>query len=352
MSDRITIAIDAMGGDYGPTVTVPAALQALAEHPELAITVVGDEKALQRELQRNKAYPGDRLSLHHASEVVEMSDPPSKALRGKKDASMRVAADLVKDERARACISAGNTGAFMAIARFVLKTLPGIERPAIMSAIPSRQGHTHMLDLGANAECPSRQLFQFAVMGSVLSTAVDGLASPRVGLLNIGEEEIKGNDNIRETGELLNASSLNYIGFVEGNDIYTGEVDVVVCDGFVGNVALKSSEGLAKLIGQYMREEFERNLATKFAGLCALPVLRRLQTRMDPRHYNGASLVGLQGIAIKSHGGADVIALKNAIRMALVETEKSVPLRISRLLESTLAEAEVEGNEKESKNAE
>lgn len=339
MPERVTISLDAMSGDYGPPATVPAALQALDAYPELAIVLVGDEQVLRTELKHHKAQLSDRLVLRHASEVVEMSELPSKALRTKKDSSMRVAVDLVKDGRARACVSAGNTGALMAIARFVLKTLPGIDRPAIISAMPSLQGHTHMLDLGANAECTSQQLFQFAVMGSVLATAVNGIDAPRVGLLNIGEEEIKGNEKIRDAAALLSSSSLNYIGFVEGDDIYMGAVDVVVCDGFVGNVALKASEGLAKLVSQFMREEFTRNIATRVSGLCAMPVLKSFQSRMDPRNYNGASLVGLQGIAIKSHGSADVVALRNAIRIALVETEKSVPCRISRLLESTLAQA-------------
>lgn len=336
MNDRVTIAVDAMSGDHGPSVTVPAALRALEEFPELAIILVGDQKVLRRELKAHKTQLGERLVIRHASEVVEMSDPPSRALRNKKDSSMRVAADLVKETRAMACVSAGNTGAFMAIARFVLKTLPGIDRPAIISSIPSVNGHTHMLDLGANAECSSQQLFQFSVMGSVLATAVNGVNEPRVGLLNIGEEETKGNEVIREAADLLNASDLNYIGFVEGNDIYTGAVDVVVCDGFVGNVALKASEGLAALVSQFMHEEFKSSFTSKLAGLCALPVLKRFRSRVDPRNYNGASLLGLQGIAIKSHGGADVVALKNAIRIAMVETEKTVPQRISRLLETTL----------------
>src|SRR5690625_1325322 len=314
MNEKVSIAVDGMSGDYGPSVTVPAVLQALEEFPELSVILVGNQKVLRGVLNKHKARLDERLVLRHASEVVEMSEPPSRAMRAKKDSSMRVAADLVKEGRAMACVSAGNTGAFMAIARFVLKTLPGIDRPAIISAIPSVNGHTHMLDLGANAECSSEQLFQFSVMGSVLVSAVNGIEEPKVGLLNIGEEEMKGNEVLRDAAELLNASDLNYIGFVEGNDIYTGDVDVVVCDGFVGNVALKASEGLASLVSQFMHEEFKRNLVSKFSGLCALPVLNRFRDRVDPRNYNGASLLGLQGVAIKSHGSADVIALKNAIR--------------------------------------
>jgi glycerol-3-phosphate acyltransferase PlsX len=336
--ERVTIAVDAMSGDHGPSATVPAALQALKAYPRLAVTLVGDEKVLRAELDAQKARLGDRLVLRHASETVDSAELPSKALRVKKDSSMRVAVNLVKEGRAAACVSAGNTGALMAIARFVLKTLPGIDRPAIVTAIPSSHGHTHMLDLGANAECPAKQLFQFAVMGSVLAAAINGIENPRVGLLNIGEEEIKGNETIREAAGWLQASTLNYIGFVEGDGVYTGAADVVVCDGFVGNVALKTSEGVAKLVAQFMREEFRRNWFTKLSALCARPVLNGFRSRMDPRNYNGASLVGLQGIVIKSHGSADQMALKNAIHIAMLETEKSVPARISRLLESTLTE--------------
>ncbi len=268
-----------------------------------------------------------------------MDEPPSKALRGKKDSSMRVAVDLVKSGDAQACVSAGNTGALMAIARFVLKMLPGIDRPAIISAIPSVHGHTHMLDMGANVDCEAEQLFQFAVMGSVLATAVDGIERPRLGLLNIGEEEIKGNEVIKEAGRLLQASSLNYIGYVEGDDIYLGDVDVVVCDGFVGNVALKTSEGLAKLVSQFIREEFSRNIMSKAAGVLALPVLKALRARTDPRNYNGSSFIGLQGTVVKSHGGADALAFHNAIRIAVIEARKAVPDRISDLLAATLSEA-------------
>jgi glycerol-3-phosphate acyltransferase PlsX len=265
-----------------------------------------------------------------------MHELPSKALRGKKDSSLRVAIDLVKEGRAQACVSAGNTGALMATARFVLKTLPGIDRPAIISALPSLNGHTHVLDLGANAECSPEHLYQFAVMGSVLVSAIYGIEKPKVGLLNIGEEEIKGNDQIQGAAKLLSASSLNYVGFVEGDDIFLGDYDVVVCDGFVGNIALKAGEGLAKWIAQVMREEFSKNLLTKLSALAAMSVLRSFKDRVDPRHYNGASLLGLNGIVIKSHGSADDISFASAIRVALIEVEKGVPTRISHLTESLL----------------
>jgi glycerol-3-phosphate acyltransferase PlsX len=267
-----------------------------------------------------------------------MDEAPSSALRGKKDSSMRVAINLVKEGKADACVSAGNTGALMATGRFVLKTLSGIDRPAIISALPSIEGHTHVLDLGANIDCTSEHLFQFAVMGSVLATAVDNIEHPRVGLLNIGEEEIKGNDTVKIAAQLLAESELNYTGFVEGDDIYKGGTDVVVCDGFVGNVALKTSEGVAKMISHYMKEEFSRNILTKMVGLVTLPVLKSFRKKIDPRKYNGASLVGLRGIVIKSHGGADVVAFENAINIALVEVDKAVPQKIRSHLESLLSE--------------
>ena len=338
MNGTVTIALDAMGGDHGLPVVVPAARVALERHPELCLILVGDQGQLEAALRREKLERGPRIEIQHASQVVEMHELPSKALRGKKDSSMRVAIDLVKEGRAAAVVSAGNTGALMATARFVLKTLPGIDRPAIISAIPSSNGHTHMLDLGANAECAPEHLFQFAVMGSVLATAVHGIDRPRVALLNIGEEEIKGNEQIKEAARMLTASPLNYIGFVEGDDIYLGDVDVVVCDGFVGNVALKTSEGVAKLIGQFLKEEFSRNALTRLSALGAMPVLNAFKDRVDPRHYNGASLLGLNNIVIKSHGSADAVSFACAIGVALIEVEKSVPSRIGHLLSDLLGE--------------
>jgi glycerol-3-phosphate acyltransferase PlsX len=267
-----------------------------------------------------------------------MDELPSQALRGKKDSSMRVAINLVKEGSAHACVSAGNTGALMATARFVLKTLPGIDRPAIIAALPTIKGHTHVLDLGANVDSTADHLLEFAVMGSVLTSAVDNVERPTVGLLNIGEEEIKGNERVKEAARLLGASELNYVGFVEGDDVWKGVVDVVVCDGFSGNVALKSSEGVAHMISHYLKQEFRRNVFTKLAGLIALPVLNGLRRKIDPRRYNGASLVGLQGIVIKSHGNADTFAFTNAISEALLEVEKQVPQRISSKLEAILAQ--------------
>ncbi|MBZ0071313.1 MAG: phosphate acyltransferase PlsX [Gammaproteobacteria bacterium] len=339
MSSDITIALDAMGGDQGIDTVVPAALNTLKHRPDLHLILVGDQAKLQQRLQQTDHQAvADRLHIHHAAEVVGMDESPSRALRLKKDSSLRVAIDLVKRGTAQACVSAGNTGALMATARYVLKTLPGIDRPAISTSIPNVKGHTLMLDLGANIDCSAEHLFQFAVMGSVLANAVHGLERPRVGLLNIGEEEIKGNDQVKEAARLLAASSLNYTGFVEGDDVYKGGVDVVVCDGFVGNVALKTSEGVAKMIGHFIREEFKRNLLTRLAGLIAMPVLGAFRQRIDPRRYNGASLLGLRGIVIKSHGGADALAFENAINVAVLEVQKAVPDRIDHLLESVLTE--------------
>jgi glycerol-3-phosphate acyltransferase PlsX len=268
--------------------------------------------------------------VKHATQEVEMSELPSKALRAKKDSSMRVSIDLVKAGTADACVSAGNTGALMATARFVLKMLPNVDRPAIITAIPSISGHTWMLDLGANVDCSAGHLFQFAVMGSELVSSVDDeVANPRIGLLNIGQEEIKGNEQVKGAHELLSASSLNYVGYVEGNDIYQGDVDVIVSDGFVGNVALKSSEGVAKMVSHYIKEGFGQNVLTRAAGLVALPVLKGLRRKIDPRRYNGASLLGLRGIVIKSHGGADAMAFNNAISIARKAVYTRVPDRIA-----------------------
>ena len=323
-----------MGGDFGPHVTVPAALAVLSEQSDLRLILVGDQSTLEQELAKHPGDAGGRLVLHHASQQVAMDEAPSSALRGKKDSSMRVAINLVREGAATACVSAGNTGALMAISRFVLKTLPGIERPAIVSTIPSMTGHTHMLDLGANVDSSAEHLFQFAIMGSVLASAVDNLPRPSVGLLNIGEEEIKGNERVKEAARMLEESDINYAGFVEGDDIYKGTVDVVVCDGFVGNVALKTSEGVARMITQFMREEFMRNPVTKLAAAVSKPVLKALKDRIDPRKYNGASFIGLQGIVIKSHGGADVLSFSTAIREAVLEVEKDVPQLIGSQLEA------------------
>ena len=316
-----------MGGDHGPQVVVPAALQYLRHTSATDLILVGKEEQIAPLLDGSDV--GERLRVRHATQEVGMDELPSKALRGKKDSSMRVALDLVKSGEAHACVSAGNTGALMATARFVLKTLPMVDRPAIITAVPSLTGSTHVLDLGANVDCTAEHLFQFAVMGSELVTAVEGMAAPKVGLLNIGEEEIKGNEQVKQAHELLSASTLNYVGYVEGDDIYLGGVDVVVADGFVGNVALKSSEGVAKMVRHFLTQSFKRNWLTRLSGLAALPVLRSFSRSIDPRRYNGASLLGLRGIAIKSHGGADELAFENAIHIAEKEIHCNVPERIA-----------------------
>ena len=329
-----------MGGDHGPGVVVPAALEIIADFADVDLVLVGNEPAIDAVYRRASSAPAGRLSVRHASQRVEMGDPPSQVLRSKRDSSMRVALDLVREGEADACVSAGNTGALMATARFVLKTLPGIDRPAIVSALPTTTGHTHVLDLGANVEATSRHLFEFAVMGSELASAVDDVERPSVGLLNVGQEDIKGSEPVKEAARLLAESDLHYIGFVEGDDIYRGTANVVVCDGFVGNVALKSSEGVARMISDLIRGEFERSSASRLMGLLARPVLRRLAARLDPRSYNGASFLGLRGIVIKSHGSADVVAFKRAILEAVAEIRKNVPERISEHIASVLVEKE------------
>lgn len=306
--------------------------------------MVGDQAVLQDMLSDALLEFKDRISIQHATQVVEMDEPPQKALKNKKDSSMRVAIDLVKDGRADACVSAGNTGALMATARFVLKMIPGIERPAIISTLPSVFGHTHVLDLGANVDSSAEHLYQFAVMGEEVVKAVENIERPRVGLLNIGEEDMKGNEQVKAAAKLLENSSLNYIGYVEGNSINAGsvQVDLIVTDGFVGNVALKSIEGAAKMIAVKLKETFSRNILTKLAGLVAYPVLKLFKDSIDPRLYNGASFIGLRGLVIKSHGGADALAFETAIRLAEVEVEKDVIRKISEKLEIALARKDAE----------
>lgn len=333
MTRAYTIAVDAMGGDHGPVVTVPAALRSLARHPSLSLVLVGDETAIRAELVRCGGAAEPRLRVQHASQVVTMDDPVAVALRNKRDSSMRIAINLVHEKQADACISAGNTGALMAISRFVLKTLPGIDRPAICTALPTITGQVHMLDLGANVDSTAEHLRQFAIMGSILASVVDGIERPRVGLLNIGQEDIKGNEQIKAAAQLLQADpAINYTGFVEGDGIFKGHADVVVCDGFVGNVALKTTEGVAKMIGEMLKRQIKRNPFTLLLGLLALPVLNGLKREMDPGRYNGASLVGLNGIVVKSHGSADVNSFANALGVAIHEVDKNVPALIARQL--------------------
>jgi glycerol-3-phosphate acyltransferase PlsX len=327
VSAPLHIAIDAMSGDRGPSVSVAAALAAAREFRDVRFTLTGRQADLQRELA-GAGLPN--VSCLFATEVVEMTDHPREALRRKKDSSMRRAIDLVKANDAHACVSAGNTGALMATAHFVLKMLPGVERPAIVSLIPSRGGHTYMLDLGANASCTPAQLCQFAVMGSVLAADLEGAHErPRVGLLNIGEEEVKGNDVVQAANNLLAAADINYVGFVEGHDIFSDSVDVVVTDGFTGNIALKVMEGASRLIANAMREEFARSPLRKLGYLASLPTLNALRARIDPRRYNGAAMVGLNGIVIKSHGSTDQFGFQRAIEVAILEARDDVPAQIA-----------------------
>jgi len=329
----VTIAIDAMGGDHGTHVTIPAAVEYLRKNPNDTIVLVGLPDAIEAELRTSGAATGPHLRIHAASEVVGMDESPQLALRGKKDSSMRVAINLVKNGEASACVSAGNTGALMATARYVLKTIPGIDRPAIASYLPTNKGQVCMLDLGANTDCSAEHLLQFALMGSTLVTALEHKPNPTVGLLNIGSEDIKGNEVVKQAAELLRASDLNFYGNVEGNDIFKGTTDLVVCDGFVGNVALKTTEGLAQMLGGFLREEFGRNAITKLAAVLAMPVLKAFKRRVDPRRYNGASFLGLKGIVVKSHGSADDFAFLCAIERAAEEARGGMLHHISEHVE-------------------
>jgi len=329
------IAIDCMGGDHGPSVTVPAAIHFLAQHPAAHLVLVGQEEVLRPLL--GISAEDSRLRIVNATEVVGMDESPALALRSKKDSSMRVAINLVKSGEADACVSAGNTGALMAISRFVLKMLPGIDRPAICAPLPTINGHTHMLDLGANVDCGPEHLLQFGIMGAMLVAAMEHKERPTVGILNIGEEEIKGNEVVKAAAELLRASGLNFVGNVEGDGIYQGEADVIVCDGFVGNVALKTSEGLAQMLASSLRSEFKRNWLTKLAALIAISVLNNFKKRFDHRRYNGAILLGLKGISVKSHGSADTLSFGYAIARAYDAAQNRVLERITERLAQTHA---------------
>ena len=321
-----------MSGDLGAEVVVWAAAATLDKYVNIELLVVGDETELQGLVTR---IVGDnsRLKIVHASEIVEMSEPPVEALRKKKDSSMRVAINLVKEGNAAACVSSGNTGALMATAKFVLKTLPGINRPAFITELPAKGGTLHMLDLGANTHASAEQLFQYAMMGSIVSSDIVGIDRPRIALLNIGVEDTKGHDTVREAADLLNASTLNYVGFIEGNDLFSGKADVVVTDGFTGNVALKTIEGAVGLVHHFLKRAFTRNWFAKLQALLASRVLKGLAAEMDSRRYNGATLVGLNGIVIKSHGSADSVGFQHAIDTAIVEIRNQLPEQIGTLLQ-------------------
>ncbi|MBK7904260.1 MAG: phosphate acyltransferase PlsX [Proteobacteria bacterium] len=330
MTAGLTVAVDAMSGDHGAEVAVPAALEVLASTPDLRLIIVGRGDVVLPLL--GAALDNDRCRFVEATEVVAMDERPQDALRRKKNSSMRIAINLVEQGEASACVSAGNTGALLATARFVLGMVPGIDRPAIVSAVPSTGGYTVMLDLGANPDCNDDHLVQFAVMGSVIASDLHGIEHPRVGLLNVGEEDIKGTEEIKAAHKRLTGSALNYCGFVEGDKIFSGDIDVVVTDGFTGNVSLKAMEGLARFISGAMKEEFTRSAMRKIGALAAAPTLKALKARLDPRAYNGASMVGLKGVVIKSHGGADRMSFANAVRVAVTEARNDVPDQIVDLL--------------------
>ena len=330
------IAVDAMGGDFGPHCIVPASLACLAEIPSLHLVLVGQESLLEELIARHSGVDRARMRIEHAAEVIGMAERPSQALRGNPDSSMRVALELLRDGKAQACVSAGNTGALMALSRYVLKTLPGIDRPAMVTAIPTARGHCHLLDLGANVDCSAEHLYQFALMGVVAAEAL-GVERPRVALLNVGTEDVKGNQQVKLAASLLQqAQGLNYIGFIEGDGLYRGDADVVVCDGFVGNILLKSSEGLAAMIAARIEALFRASLRARLLGLLALPLLRRLQRELGPVQRNGASFLGLQGIVVKSHGAAAPEAYQSAIRLALAEVRENLPQRLHGRLEHLL----------------
>ncbi|OAJ33771.1 phosphate acyltransferase PlsX [Piscirickettsia salmonis] len=347
----ITIALDAMGGDFGCEVVVPAAFEALSRCDDIRIILVGERQAIEVELARaGSSSASDRLSVHHASEVVEMDESPALALRGKKDSSMRVSINLVKSGQAHACVSAGNTGALMATARFVLKMIPGLDRPAIVYALPTMNfsdpqsilnERVYMLDLGANVDCTADHLHEFAVMGSVLVSAVRGIKHPRIALLNNGSEEIKGNEQVKAAAQILsNNNMLNYIGYVEGDGIYKAQADVIVCDGFVGNVALKVTEGVAKLISILIKDSFSSSTFRKLCAVTAMPALNDLKHQLDMSRYNGASFLGLKGTVVKSHGSASISAFATAIEEARLEAIENVPDRIQQQVQTLLEKQE------------
>jgi len=327
----VSISVDAMGGDFGPKITVPASLKFLKSHSDAYITLVGNELIIKNFLKK-PIESFERLSIVHTTQFVTMDESPQSALKNKKNSSMRLAINLVKEGSADAIVSAGNTGALMATGRFVLRMLPGIDRPAIASFLPNQKGTSCMLDLGANADCTSHHLTQFAIMGSILSSVISKKKRPSIGLLNIGSESLKGNEVTKETYELLKKSHLNFYGNVEGNDIFKGTTDVVVCDGFVGNISLKTTEGLAKMFADFLGQEFKKNIGTKFLALFALPVLKAFKRRLDPRRYNGAAFLGINGIVVKSHGSADAFSFEHALMTAYEEANSKMIAKISKQL--------------------
>lgn len=339
----LTLALDVMGGDRGPLITIPAAVLAVENTPDLHLILCGDESVITQHLENLNSLNHPQLSIFATSQVVAMDEKPAVAIRSKKDSSMRKALDLVHQGTAQACVSAGNTGALFSIAHFVLKMLPGVERPALISSLPTNKHdkHVFMLDLGANVFCGSNVLYQFAVMGSVMAEEVDEIKSPRIALLNMGEEEIKGSDHIKLAAQYLQANKdINYIGFVEGNDIFNNKADVIVCDGFVGNVALKTCEGVARLVFNRLQVILSQHVIARVIGKLLAPTLKKLFKSLNPDQYNGASLIGLRGIVVKSHGNANIQAFLSAINEAAREVERQVPEKIKVKLEQGLLHKE------------
>ena len=338
MHQKITIALDMMSGDHGVSSSVPAAIESIEKFDDIFLILVGDEDKINPLISDNiKVLEDTRYRILHTKESINMDDEIISAIRGKKKSSMRLGINAVKNKDADACVSAGNTGALMALSKIILKTIPGIDRPAICGSLPAKSGQFHMLDLGANVECNAKHLYQFSLMGSALVQSLELNNKPVIGLLNIGSEEFKGNDTIKSAGQLISKSNLNYAGFVEGDDMFSGKFDVVVADGFAGNIALKSIEGVAKVISHFIKTEFTKNMFTKLSALISLPVLKSVKQRVDPREYNGASLVGLQGVVVKSHGGADSYAFSQAINTAYYEVKNELLNKIESLIQTELS---------------
>ena len=339
MRDKITIALDMMSGDLGVASSVPAAISCIEEIDDIFLILIGNKKSINSLLPSNiKSLEDKRFSIIHTDEFISMNDDIISALRTKKKSSMRLSINSVKDKRADACVSAGNTGALMALSKIILKMIDGIDRPAICTALPTKKGYMHMLDLGANIECDANNLYQFSIMGAALVQSLEISNSPRIGLLNIGSEDFKGNETIKNAGILLQKSNINYSGFVEGDDIFSGNFDVIVTDGFAGNIALKSIEGVANVISHFIKTEFKKNLYNKFSALISYPVMRGVKKKVDPRRYNGASLLGLQGVVVKSHGGADSYAFSRAIRTAYYEVKNEILDKIDSLIQTKLSD--------------
>ena len=338
MQKKITIALDMMSGDHGLSSALPAAITCMEKMDDIYLLLIGDQEQINNNIPpKIQKLQNKKYSVLHTNEYISMDEDILSAIRSKKNSSMRLSIAAVKDKTADACVSAGNTGALMALSKIILKTISGIDRPAICTALPTKKGHMHMLDLGANIESTSDHLYQFAIMGSALVQSLEESLNPRIGLLNIGSEEFKGNETIKNAGTMMQSSSLNYGGYVEGDDIFEGNYDVIVTDGFAGNIALKSIEGVANIISHFIKNEFKKNLYNKFSALISFPVMKGVRKKVDPRRYNGASLLGLQGVVVKSHGGADSYAFARAIRTAYYEVKNGVLGKIESLIESKLS---------------